>query len=288
MNIKCGNLKFKIKYDKTWNIPQNVQKFTIENDNQVALNYKIEFTKKINTDKRCIISKKEDIIVAKADGEDLETRYLFIKGAHYPYAKYTELDRDNILIDVLEDFEDKFYIDTMFWSLFALERHMIKRNSLVFHCAYTFYNGHSILFSGPSGIGKSTQADLWRANRDASIVNGDKCLLLKENGVWHTDGWPVCGSSEICINQRHKLGVIVFLKQGAENRAVRLDKIQALKMLMSQFTINYWNSEFVNQALNIAEDIVNSINIYELTCTPDVKAVEALEKTLKENESWIL
>lgn len=288
MKVKCGNLKFKITYDKKWNIPKNVQKFTIEDDNQVDINYKIEFTKKINTDKRCIISKKEDIIVAKADREDLETRYLFIKGAHYPYAKYTELDRDNILIDVLEDFEDRFYIDTMFWSLFALERHMIERNSLVFHCGYTLYNGHSILFSGPSGIGKSTQADLWRANRDASILNGDKCLLLKENGIWHTDGWPVCGSSDICINERYKLGVIVFLKQGAENRAVRLSKIQALKMLMSQFTINYWNSEFVNEAFSLAEDIVNSINIYELTCTPDVKAVDALEKTLKENESWIL
>ena len=287
MNIKCGNLKFKITYDREWNIPQNVQKF-ITDGGEVELHYTINFTKNINPDKRCIISRKEDIIVARDEEYGLETRYLFIKGMYYPYAKYTELDENNISIDVLEDFEDKFNIDTMFWSLFALERHMIKRGAMSFHCAYMLYNGHAILFSGPSGIGKSTQAELWRVNREASILNGDKCLLLKENDKWCTDGWPVCGSSEICINERHKLGSIVFLKQGTENNVVCLNKMQALKRLMEQFTINYWNLEFVNEAFSLTEDILNSINVYELTCTPDVNAVEALEKTLRENESWIL
>lgn len=280
MKIKCGNLKFKITYDEEWNIPQNVKKFKIEDDNQVDINYKIQFTKNINFGQKRIISRKQDILVSK-DDKGLESRYLL------PYATYTELDRENILIDVLEDFKDNFYIDTMFWSLFCLEKHMIERQSLIFHCAYMLYNGRSILFSGPSGIGKSTQADLWKTYREASILNGDRCLLLKED-KWFTDGWPVCGSSEICINERHELGAIVFLKKGLENKVVHLNKMQALKKLMTQLTINFWNTDFVNEAFSLVEDIVNNINVYELTCTPDINAVEALEKTLRENESWIL
>lgn len=287
MNIKCGKLKFKITYDREWKIPQNVKKFAVEDD-QAELNYNVEFADKIEQDDRKIISRKQDIIVSKDKKQDLETRYLFIKGANYPYAKYTEIDQNNISVSVLKDLENRFEIDTMFWSLFALERHMIQRNSLIFHCAYTLYDNYAVLFSGPSGIGKSTQADLWRKNRNASILNGDKCILLKENDKWCADGWPVCGSSEICVNERHELGAIVFLQQGQENKAVRLSKIQAVKKLISQLTVNYWNTDFVDKAFTLAEDIVNYINVYELTCTPDINAVETLEKILRESEPWIL
>lgn len=286
MNIKCGELKFNISGYKNWNIPQNVEKFIVENGDYPDLNYNIEFVNSISKDNRQITSVKQDLMVG-SDGE-LETRYLFIKGANYPYAKYTEVDDKNISVEVLEDFKDMFELDTMFWSLFALERHMIQKKALVFHCGYNSYKNHAILFSGPSGIGKSTQSDLWKENRGAEILNGDKCLLLKDNDAWCADGWPVCGSSEICINQRTKLGNIVFLNQGKENTVNKLGKVEAVKKIISQLTINYWNLDFVNEAFTIVEDIVNNINIYELICTPDVRAVEVLEKCLEDGETWIL
>ena len=129
---------------------------------------------------------------------------------------------------------------------------------------------------------------MWKENRGAEILNGDKCLLLKENNVWCADGWPVCGSSEICINKRTKLGNIVFLNQGKENTVNKLSKVEAVKKIISQLTINYWNLDFVNEVFTIAEDIVNNINVYEFICTPDVRAVEVLERCLEEGETWIL
>ena len=114
-----------------------------------------------------------------------------------------------------------------------------------------------------------------------------KGLLEKEDENWYASGWPVCGSSQICINEKHKLGSIVFLKQGKENSAILMDKKDAVKKIISQLTINYWNKDFVNEAIILAEDIANKVSIYELTCTPDINAVEVLEKILKENEKWI-
>lgn len=291
MNIKCGELNFKITYDYDWDIPKNVAKFAHGNEESSfgenpEVNYNIEFKDMIKQDNRQIISTKQEIIVGCKD--NLETRYLFIRGAQYPYAKYTELDENNISVEVVNAFKDMFDIDTMFWSLFALERHMIKKDAVVLHCAYTVYKDHAILFSGPSGIGKSTQANLWEKNRNAQILNGDKSLLLKQDGVWCADGWPVCGSSEICVNKRTKLGSIVFLNQGKENTVVKLSKSNAVKKIISQLTVNYWNLDFVDKAFTLAEDIANDINVYELTCTPDVSAVEALEGIFKEGEPWIL
>ncbi len=285
MKIKCGNLGFDISYNESWEIPSNHAKF-IKNDNDTELHYNIEFVDNIEDKKEEIISRRNDIIVSKTD-KNLESRYLIIRGDYRPYAYYKEQDIKNITISVLRERKDMFTLDAMFWSLFGLEKHLIKKESVILHCCYLNYKGHGILFSGPSGIGKSTQARLWEKYRDAKIINGDRSLLTKEENYWYANGWPVCGSSEICINEKHKIGSIVFLNQGKENEVVKLSKIKAIKKIISELTINYWNQEFVDKAISIAEDIGNNVNVYELTCRIDEDAVDTLEHILKENETWM-
>ena len=55
------------------------------------------------------------------------------------------------------------HIDPMFTSLLALERRLVKKNSMILHCAYVEYQGEAILFSAPSETGKTTQANLWKS-----------------------------------------------------------------------------------------------------------------------------
>lgn len=285
MNIKCGKLVFKIFNDKRWDIPINVKKFE-DNDSETDIHYEIKFVDKIKYYNEQILFQRDKILVTIND-HNLESRYLMIPGDFYPYAYYRE-DRDKkISIEIIKDFKNSFTIDTMFWSLFALEKHLIKKESMIFHCSYMVYKEQVVLFSGPSGIGKSTQSSLWKKNRNARIINGDRALLEKEDKCWYVNGWPVCGSSEICINEKHKLGSIVFLEKGNKNSVYCLERKDAIKKLISQITINYWNKDFVNKAISLAEDIVDNINIYELTCTPDIEAVKVLEKFLEENEKWI-
>ena len=49
---------------------------------------------------------------------------------------------------------------------------------LVLHSSYVLtQSGAAVLFSGPSGIGKSTQAALWQQYAGADVINGDRTLL---------------------------------------------------------------------------------------------------------------
>lgn len=285
MNIKCGKLAFKISHDKRWDIPINAKKFE-DNDSEINIYYRIKFVDSIKYNNEPIVCQREHVLVTK-NYNNFESRYLMIPGNFYPYAYYREDSDKKISIEIIKDFKNSFTIDTMFWSLFALEKHLIKEESIIFHCSYMVYKGYAVLFSGPSGIGKSTQSSLWKKNRDARIINGDRALLEKGDKCWYVNGWPVCGSSEICINEKHELGFIVFLEKGNENSVVRLERKDAIKKLISQITINYWNKDFVNKAISLAENIVDNIKIYELTCTPDIEAVKVLEKFLEENEEWI-
>ena len=160
MKIKCGKLVFNISYDKTWEIPTNTKKF-IENQSEAEISYEIEFVDNIKTNNEEVICKRKDIIVGK-NNKNFESRYFMIPGYFYPYAHYKENDDKNISISILENFKENFTIDTMFWYLFSLEKHLIKKKSMIFHCSYINYKNHAILFSGSSGMGKSTQADLWK------------------------------------------------------------------------------------------------------------------------------
>ena len=73
-------------------------------------------------------------------------------------------------------------------------------------------------------LGKSTQAGLWERYRGAKIVNGDRALLRKINGSWAACGWPVCGSSDICLLGDTPIHAIIMLY---------MTKISAMRSMMT-------------------------------------------------------
>ena len=157
---------------------------------------------------------------------------------------------------------------------------MIRKDSLILHCAYIRYQGSAILFSAPSETGKSTQADLWEMYRGSETVNGDRALLRNMDGVWHACGWPVCGTSEICHPSDTPIGSVVMLRQGKENHAERLSPMQAFAQIYSQITINQWNREFVGKAVELIEDLVTHVPVWQLTCDISEAAVQCLYDAL--------
>ena len=104
------------------------------------------------------------------------------------------------------------------FSHIALEDLLLRRDAVVLHASYidTIYGG--ILFSGPSGIGKSTQADLWCRYRNAKQVNGDRPILRRDKSGWKAYGSPYAGSSRCWLNRSSDkpdlpLPVLLLLKQ---------------------------------------------------------------------------
>lgn len=163
----------------------------------------------------------------------------------------------------------------------AWESLLLKEKRMILHscCIETTLGG--ILFSGRSGIGKSTQGNLWCEYEHARLINGDRSILYKKDVVWKAYGSPYAGSSRCYVNDSTLVRAIVMLKQAKSCSIRRLGNAEAFQKIYAQLTVNDWNSDFVNEICDLAEALITDIPVYELSCTPDRAAVRLLKETLE-------
>lgn len=155
---------------------------------------------------------------------------------------------------------------------------LAKEKKLILHASFIAYQNKAILFSAPSGTGKSTQADLWQKYVDGvKIINGDRAIIGIENNVVKAYGLPFCGTSKITLNQSFNLSTIVILRQGKINKLVELSARDSYKYLYSQINWIGWDKKLQLNILDLLEKVVNSIKIYYFECLPDRSAVEMLK-----------
>lgn len=189
--------------------------------------------------------------------------------------------RKKVIINFLPRYK-KFFSESGN-SLFhiGLEQILLRENRLIFHAACVEMTYGGILFTGPSGVGKSTQADLWVQHRDAFLINGDRPILQKCDMGWKAWGSPYAGSSKCYVNKSCEVRAIVRVIQALQNRVNRLRGGQAFSTVFAGVTVNDWSREDVNLASDLVIELLGSIPVYELYCTKTAEAVEVLEAALK-------
>lgn len=145
--------------------------------------------------------------------------------------------------------------------------------ALLAHSSFVIYQGQGIIFTGYSGVGKTTQAELWAKHMAAEIVNGDKALLRETDGRFYAYGLPWKGSSEYCLNKKAELCGVVVLRQSEVNRITRLDK-EAAEYFMPHVFLPHWDKECLSSALDTFDKLIGNVPVYLLECRPDEEAVQ--------------
>lgn len=154
------------------------------------------------------------------------------------------------------------------------------RGMLVLHSSYVLRaEGDAILFSGASGIGKSTQAELWREFAAARVINGDRSLVDVDCGMAH--GIFYSGTSGICENHSAPIRAIVLPEQRAENRVFVPANREAFMRLLNQCSYYPWDAESAALMTELVARLVGRVPIYRLDCRKDEGAVRALENELR-------
>lgn len=164
----------------------------------------------------------------------------------------------------------------------GFEEVMLSLQRLALHASLVETPQGGLLFSGVSGIGKSTQAALWVRCRQAEQLNGDRPLLYQEAGRWLAAGSPYAGSSRCYVNRACPIRAIVFLSKAKACSLRPVPPGQAFRSLYAATVMNLWNPTYLEQATDLLTALAVRVPCYQLACTPDERAVECLERGLEE------
>lgn len=161
--------------------------------------------------------------------------------------------------------------------------HLVVRNQgVILHASYIAWNGKAILFTAPSGTGKSTQAELWKERRGAQIINGDRAVIRLEDGNVKAAGIPFAGSSCYCENRTLPVAAVVYLQQAPETSIRKLRGFEAFRRVWEGCSVNTWDRTDMELASDTVQQAVSRVPVYLLACTPDETAVNALQQMLRE------
>lgn len=211
-----------------------------------------------------------------------DTVFLCNGKAHPPYATVSYLENRDIRIDYLPQSGAAVWKTSALISSLGLERLLLDYDALILHASFVTWKHSGILFTAPSGTGKSTQAELWRKYAGADILNGDRACIRKTSEGYRAYGIPYAGSSYIYRNESAPIKAIVVLRQANENRVRRMEKGECLSRLLPEFSMHRWNAAFMNRAIDRIADILELVPVYQLECLPNADAVAVLQAVLFE------
>lgn len=167
------------------------------------------------------------------------------------------------------------------FSFGGWEMLLLREKRLLLHAACVDTPVGGLLFSGPSGIGKSTQAGLWQQYAEARLINGHRPILQRTEEGWRAWGSPYAGSSRWFVNESCRVRAIVMLHQADRCSLRRLSGAEAFRSVFAQITAAGWDQPGMLLACELTEKLVYDVPVYEFFCTPVQEAVRFLSAALK-------
>ncbi len=170
--------------------------------------------------------------------------------------------------------------------LLGLPEFLAEYHALLLHASVIRQENRGILFTAPSGTGKSTQAALWENYHQAEVLNGDRALIRKQDTDYRVYGSPYAGSSYIYKEESAPLSAIIVLRQAKKNCLTQLSGKNAFLHLSSQLLLCRELPTVMNRQLDDLLNLMEQVPVYLLECLPDKEATDLVYQTLqKENKN---
>lgn len=170
-------------------------------------------------------------------------------------------------------------------SAYQFYLQLLNFNGFYMHASAVVVDGKAYLFSGPSGVGKSTHVQNWLRffGEKAYILNDDKPALRLVDGVWYAYGTPWCGKDGINRNSRVPVAGVCFLKKAEKNTIRTMDSSEAVMRILGQTIFRFPKKEYADLLIPLIDSLLKKIHVYEFENLPNMEAVLLSHKTISRN-----
>ena len=158
---------------------------------------------------------------------------------------------------------------------------LLNHQRLVLHGSCIRVNGKAIIFSAPSGTGKSTHTNLWMENVDGvEFINDDTPVIRLDKGeAVYACGSPWSGKTQLNSNISAPLAAIVLLERGVENKIERVGNIEAFARVLGEIR-KFAFKESIEASVSLCEKLITRVPVYKLSCNISSQAVETVREEL--------
>ena len=140
---------------------------------------------------------------------------------------------------------------------------LLDRDILLMHGAVIAAGDTSYMFSGRSGIGKTTHIQKWIENVDGSyVVNGDKPLVMINQRGTYACGTPWCGKEGFGKNTIVPLRSIVFMERSPVNYIEEVSFKDIFITLLEQ-TYQPVDAVKMKKTLELLRMLKNKVSFYK-------------------------
>lgn len=277
--LNIAKLVLKIESPRILSFQSSVQPFETNESEEPNVVYNMSFEETMTVKKKIIY--KGDFI-AFLEGDEIGRTKGITTSKGIESVTLRKKDRDSFSIFLPKSLKEEklLFKKINLMNYLAFEDVLINHQGFILHSSFISWQNNGILFTAPSGTGKSTQADLWKKYEDADIYNGDRTIIRKIEGKYYGFGSPYAGSSGIYRNESAPIKAIVVIEQGPDNVIRRLHGREAFLPLFRETLMNTWNKEYMEKMTDLLMDVACQIPVYHLSCRPDQGAVNTVKNEI--------
>lgn len=146
----------------------------------------------------------------------------------------------------------------------------------LFHAAGVSIGGTGCVLPGLSGAGKTTISKVLAASEGFHVLSDERVAIRKTGSGFMLYGTPWPGEAGVAENRREPLKALYFIRHGSSNRIVEIETGDALKRLLPNAAVPWYDNESMPEVFEFIEKLVLGVPAYEFSFTPDEKAADAL------------
>ena len=141
------------------------------------------------------------------------------------------------------------------------------------HASCAFDGQRGRMFSGFSGVGKSTMSRIW-AEAGNTIINDDRLIIRELENKFFVYNTPMYYKD---IPKKAPLNAVYLIHHSPENKIQKLKGALAASRTMAFCIQNNYDQNFVAERLDFFVQLAAAVDIYDLGFVPNASVIEFIK-----------
>ena len=276
LRIKVAEMPIDIEMSDAEFVQKRLVPYAAENDEPAQMRIVSRTVEKLQLPEgEHVRTIRHSKILRLPDGRLCHSSYYPKGDCYYQMTYYTE-DFSDVEIEVCPlPNTDWRGIDVEYaYTGFDFANRLSYLGGAVLHGSAIAYKGEGVIFSAPSGTGKSTHTTLWKQcfGEDVVFVNDDKpALRFDDQAVWMY-GAPWSGKTDLNTNVRVPLKAIVAVQRAEENSIEQLPFTEAMVYIRNELVQPYHDEKIGEKLVDRMIQLAQTVPVYLLKCNMDPQA----------------